>query len=321
MTVSEGRMEACIAEVSTASVDDGEKFDYFCETACKVFTGIRPEQSEDRVFHADFRAFAIGDSILATISAPGHCANRQQAEIRRQPDEHLFLNVCEYSSYRADCMGSDWQLPPGMPFLIDNARPFRLDFDRRSPMTLWSLRFDKNALPLDGSVSRLQRMNNAMVRSHSGRQLAQQMRLMCEATRAGKFVLAQQMSVPVLGLLSALCDENSDSPVQSGRPDLDCIKNVARNHLTDPDFDIHKLARIFHCTARTIQARFAESDESFSRWMLAERLDLARSRLNAPNFGPRSIETIAFSCGFRDASHFHRAFKARFSVPPGDIRH
>jgi transcriptional regulator GlxA family with amidase domain len=164
-------------------------------------------------------------------------------------------------------------------------------------------------------------MNSAMTRAYSGRQLALQMRLMCEAARAGKFTLADQMSVPVLGLLQALVDEMSGERVSSSRPDLDGIKNVARNHLSDPDLDIHRLARVFHCTARTIQARFAESDETFSRWMLAERLDLARAQLTASIFGPRSIEAIAFSCGFRDTSHFHRAFKARFSLPPGDMRH
>jgi AraC-like DNA-binding protein len=146
-----------------------------------------------------------------------------------------------------------------------------------------------------------------------------QMQLMCAANRAGKLELADLMSVPVLALLRVVAEEAS-SRAGPERLTLGDIRSAASTHIADPDFEIHHLARIFHCTARTIQSRFAQSGETFSRWQLRERLELARLRLQAREFSGRSVETVAYSCGFRDGSHFNRAFKAHFGAPPGQLR-
>ncbi|MGF7135850.1 AraC family transcriptional activator of tynA and feaB [Paraburkholderia sp. EB58] len=319
MTLCEATAIECIAEVSTTEVDESGRFEYFCDAVCRVYSGIQPEPPRDVAFNANFKAYALKESVLASISAPGHLVSRGEREIRRRSDDSFFLNFCEFSSYRAEHAGKKWQLLPGMPFLIDNALPFRLDFDRHSPMMLSSLRFDRNLLNLERSGVSLLDMNVAIGSTHAGQQLASQMQLMCTARRAGKLWLADLMSRPVLGLLGVVAAEVSSRPGHE-RLSLDNIKSVASSHITDPDFEISFLARIFHCTVRTIQSRFAQNTESFSRWLLAERLELARFRFQVPEYSGRSTESIAYSCGFRDCSHFHRAFKARFLAPPGHFR-
>ena len=318
MTASETAGE--IANVSTAAINDARKFDFFCDAICDVYAGIQPVEPEDMIFDAEFRAVSVAGGVLASIAAPGHVADRGARELRRRPDENLFLNLSEFSRYGARHAGQEWQLTAGRPFLLDNAQPFHLDFDPRRRMLLYSLRFDRAAFRIDTAPSSLAAVNNAIATTELGRHLELQMRLMCHSMRSGDFALADMMSRPVIALLS-LAAEAAAGSVAAERIDLSTITALARQHLADADFGIEQLARLLKCSSRTIQSRFAAAGTTFGRWLLDARLDLARDRLSRADFAGRSIESVAYASGFRDPTHFHRAFKRRFGMPPGQVRH
>lgn len=56
----------------------------------------------------------------------------------------------------------------------------------------------------------------------------------------------------------------------------------------------------------------------FSKYLSSLRLEKAKEMIVEDNF--RSINEIASACGFNAASHFTRAFSARFSVSPTEMR-
>lgn len=56
---------------------------------------------------------------------------------------------------------------------------------------------------------------------------------------------------------------------------------------------------------------------TFLAHLTALRLDHAASLLRP---GRHSVTGVAFSCGYRDLSHFYRAFRQRFGRPPGEWR-
>lgn len=302
-----GESAVSTSAISTAGVREAEKFDYFCDAICDVYTGIRPERSTERSFDAAFTARDLGDTVLATIEAPGHTATRSRALVATRPDDSLFLNMSMRSGFRVSHVGGEWQRPPSMPFLLDNREPFRLDFDPSRRMGLASLRIDSSRLAV--TPASLKGLNDRIARTATGRQLGMQLRLLCEAADPE---VAALMSAPVVALLRALLAE---SDVEGSD-----LKAVARTRLTDPDFGVEELARLLHCSARTVQSRFAADGETFSAWLLAERLEHARELIQAPASSGRSIEVIALASGFRDLSHFHRAFRARFSATPGAFR-
>lgn len=319
MTAAEGTTH--IASVSTAAVDDARKFDFFCDAICDVYAGIQPVEPANTVFDAEFRAIAVSGGVLASIAAPGHVADRGARELRRRPDESLFLNVSEFSGYGASHAGHDWRLSPGRPFLLDNASPFHLDFDPGRRMLLYSLRFDRAGLDIDTASATLAAVNHAIVQTELGRHLEIQMRLMCRAMQSGEAKLAGMMSRPVIQLLSLVAQTVAAGSTDTTRLDVATIRALARQYLPDTRFGIDEISNLLKCSARNIQSRFAAEGTTFGRWLLAERLDLARSRLDRPDFAGRSIESIAHASGFRDAAHFHRAFKRRFGLPPGQVRH
>ncbi len=61
----------------------------------------------------------------------------------------------------------------------------------------------------------------------------------------------------------------------------------------------------------------AQAGTSFLERLTTLRLDHAAALLRQGN---HSVTGVAFSCGYRDLSHFYRAFRRRYGRPPGEWR-
>ncbi|MBR9757373.1 MAG: helix-turn-helix transcriptional regulator [Algicola sp.] len=53
------------------------------------------------------------------------------------------------------------------------------------------------------------------------------------------------------------------------------------------------------------------------KWLIERRLQLAKSQLTTSK---KSIQEIAFDCGFNNASHFSRVFKEQFNMSPSNYK-
>ncbi|HEY4135493.1 MAG TPA: helix-turn-helix transcriptional regulator, partial [Alphaproteobacteria bacterium] len=80
------------------------------------------------------------------------------------------------------------------------------------------------------------------------------------------------------------------------------------------------LARRLDVTPRYVQLLLAEIETSFTDELTKRRLDRARETLASPHCFHKSIMDISQECGFSTISHFHRIFRRRFGVTPGEVR-
>ncbi|HEX4246826.1 MAG TPA: helix-turn-helix domain-containing protein [Pseudonocardia sp.] len=80
------------------------------------------------------------------------------------------------------------------------------------------------------------------------------------------------------------------------------------------------LAAALHTSVSTLHRAFADEPYTISEWIWAQRLDGVRADLCNPALRARTLTDLAFSWGFVDASHFSRAFKARFGCSPRELR-
>jgi AraC-like DNA-binding protein len=101
---------------------------------------------------------------------------------------------------------------------------------------------------------------------------------------------------------------------------LAVIQREIQHRFMDPDFSLVVLANCLGVTPRYVQALLAETGSSFGNLLTERRLDRAYSMLSSPLYAQLSVGEIAFSCGFSTVSHFHRMFRRRFAVTPGDAR-
>lgn len=71
---------------------------------------------------------------------------------------------------------------------------------------------------------------------------------------------------------------------------------------------------------RYLHAIYSANGTSCGRELIRVRLERARRLLLDPAEQDRSIDDIAWQCGFSEASHFRRRFRTFFGVPPSAMR-
>jgi len=94
----------------------------------------------------------------------------------------------------------------------------------------------------------------------------------------------------------------------------------ARAHLGEPDLDAARLAAAHHVSVRHLYAQCARAGISLEQWLITQRLEAARRVLARPAQHPPAIAAVAASCGFTDAGHFARRFRAAYGMSPREWR-
>jgi AraC-like DNA-binding protein len=84
------------------------------------------------------------------------------------------------------------------------------------------------------------------------------------------------------------------------------------------NLSLEDFARLCHRSLSSFKRDFQQQyREPPGKWLHRKRLEYAAVLLRA---GEMSVSQIVFECGFEDMSHFSKAFKAKFGVPPTGFR-
>ena len=300
---------AVIARGTTRGLPPGDDYDYFCAAVAEVYVGVRP-QPPHAAFPADYALYDLGATKLGVLSTPSVVGVRDRRAMAAHPDDAVFLNFSR-SPWTAQHLGRTWQVPRGVPFALDNDRPFTVVPAPRSRLQLYSLR-----VPRDALTSRVRALDDALVRARAGSHVARQVALLADLVDAGRLDVAATMADVVVALLDGVA--HTGAPPAAAR--LAAYKTAALEHLGDPSYGVTSLARSFACSARTVQAAFAAGGETFGEWLAGERLELARRVLADPRTRDVPLHRVAARCGYAGTSAFHRAFRRRFGVTPGSVR-
>jgi len=83
---------------------------------------------------------------------------------------------------------------------------------------------------------------------------------------------------------------------------------------------VAEIAQAHGISPRYVHAIYSANGTSCGRELIRVRLERARRLLRDPGASRRSIDDIAWQCGFSDAGHFRRRFRALFGVSPSAMR-
>lgn len=120
-----------------------------------------------------------------------------------------------------------------------------------------------------------------------------------------------------LTLIEQFCSARGETVRETARARIQAF--IHRN-IADPDLTIARIAERMRCTKRYLHKIFSEEDETLNQYIWSQRLELCRARLSQADLADRSITEIAFACGFSNAAHFSRSFRARFGQAPRTYR-
>lgn len=144
------------------------------------------------------------------------------------------------------------------------------------------------------------------------------MRTLKTAMDTGRRPPLQRMSLVTSGFVHSLFASNSLS-VRMSRYDL--IRETARNfiqqNIHEHDLDVASLANYVNASRATLY-RALEPDGGVRQMILSVRLEHARQLLRSQRHTRGLVEDVSYSCGFKSAEQFSRAFKARYQITPSD---
>ncbi|MFD5128729.1 helix-turn-helix transcriptional regulator [Streptomyces olindensis] len=134
--------------------------------------------------------------------------------------------------------------------------------------------------------------------------------------------MGRQFAATALDLLALLIDERrgrfvSQAP-ETAAATLVRVQDHIRRHLCDPDMSPAGIAAAHFMSVRYPHKLFEQEGVTVGEWIRTQRLERCRrDLLRSPG---HAVATVARRWGFVSPSHFNRAFRAAYGMPPREWR-
>jgi AraC-like DNA-binding protein len=310
----------------TATVQEKHRFSYFREAVCEAFLQISPEVPETGFDNAQVKRMSIADGVMSKLSAPAHRATRGKSELARIPQEYFGLNLQLTGNNIFRTGGHVSVRKPGDLTLNYCNQPFSIDILPGEPYTMIGLFFETSAIA-DFLKPNIQVENVNFSHHNLGPAL-----IGCLSTLNRRHMVASEKELSAIYSASIMLvaasithdqgfieDITTDQPrIREGI--LTSIKGHIDDHIRDSTISPVIVAKRFGISVRYLHKLFSATQQSFSDYLLARRLEQAQIDLRNPAFDRLSISEIGYRSGFRNLASFHSNFKTRFGITPRQMR-
>ena len=305
---------------STDTVGPREQFAYWHDAVSQAVLNVTPRNSGER-FAGSITCSEFDDLRFAAFVSTPHEIARTRQHINRSKGEHYLISVQRRGASVMTQADRTCALCPGNIGILDGMRPFTVAFPEEvdrivaviphrllRPRAPWLDATPLNRLPADSPLIDVCRLYIERLSAPQG------------ITPREAWLLADNLC-NLVALLTAPGESDRDA-LRTIRRDVafDLMIAYLRANLADPMLSPKMLARHMRVSVRTVHNRFEEAGTTFGRWILEHRLLACHKALDDPLYDRLSVSQIAFNWGFNDLSHFTKAFRARFDVPPGHLR-
>jgi AraC family transcriptional activator of tynA and feaB len=307
---------------STANVPRLARAAYWNDLFARRFAAVTMRPSVGEEFEAELRMGRLGPIRMAAVSSTATEIERTSSHIER-PTERLFSFLLPlegrgvFSHY-----GHEVTLAPGDFTLCDNALPHRLDF--LEPTRLLILRTPpellRRHLPAPEKLCGLRLgadLGVAPAAAALVRSLWEQVQAGLPET-FGDRLASHMLDVLATAYAMGFGAEVADASIAASHRVR--VKQHVEGRLDDPDLTPPRVARALGISPRYLRMLAAADGESLSGYILRRRLEECAKQISSPMWRGRTLTEAAFGWGFNSASHFTRAFKARFGVTPTAYR-
>lgn len=303
----------------TSAVGGREQFAYWREVICEAFGALDPHPAPDEVgaFTGRVRLASLGPVTCASVVAPTHVVVRDHAEIRRDPQDAVFVNLQLAGTCVISQAGREAIIRPGDLVVLDLTSPYAIEVG--ADFSILCFRLPRaRLLPFVADPRRLP--GRVALRERAATRIA--------GTMMGALWsnLPEVAEEPAARLTDALAEilgvalSGGPAPPDPGpAATLVRAKILIRRHLADPRLSPAILARMLHVSVRTLHAVFRTSGHSVAGSIREARLARCADDLANPA-DTRTIAEIGWRWGFGDPAHFSRTFSAAYDTTPGAYR-
>lgn len=292
----------------------------WAETLDATYCDLDVDWPETGDFAADLTARHLGDLLISTVRADAHTVVRSPAMVAADPCDDFLLCLVSRGEASVAQGTRSGLLRDGALAILDASRPFVVaaaqQFEQvviRVPRQQFEARATPTALadvvgrPIsaDAGIGRLLSTLVADVAAHHG-----QLSSISGAGVGG--ALLEMMTAAIL---------EQHAPVtatdRAHADDLSAVQEAMLRQIDDPDCTLANVAAGMGMSLRYVHKLFSASGWTPRSWLYEQRLLRARTLLLHSDSG---VCDIGARVGFRDPSHFSRAFRRRYGASPAHYR-
>jgi len=301
--------------VSTDPIRPSERQAFWTDAISRSFAPVetRPLGSTEVSGHFDF--VELGAAKLVRFDSSPQCYSRDARLVSRAGSDEFMFDFQRRGRSLMRQAGNEGTIEPGQGVLYDARRPFedRLYAEsRRTELLIATVpaapllktcpeaeRFCARPIPLSGAL---------------GRAVAASIDASISTTRTGANETDIVAWLAALLRLAAGLGHGLSRASLFGLLDAHLTSNIA---CLPP---APAIAARFGIAERTLHRIFADRDTTFERHVLKRKADLLRELLRQASAASMPIARLAMQCGFSDAAHATRTFKAFYGMTPRDYR-
>lgn len=309
--------------LSTADVAPAHRLAYWTDLACEAYVQLQCEApSGSDTIEGEIEVDHLASLALTRVTSTAQTVHRTPVQIARAAEDRFLVSIQTAGRGLIRQDGRDAVLAPGDFALYDSNRPYTLHFDRP---------FQQIVLMLPGPMLRSALRDTRQLTATAvpgsrgaGRLLIEMIRTLSAdigvLAPVSAAAVADSVTQILVAGLSALPAAQAQGVSRRTAFHREQLKALVQGRLRDPALNVAGLAHALRLTPSTLHRAWAGEACSLADWIRAQRLDTARRDLVDPARAGCSVSEIAYGCGFNDAAHFSRAFRARFGCSPRDWR-
>jgi AraC-like DNA-binding protein len=311
----------------TDDVAESDRVDYYqyCLTSMSVPLELRIRDVAG--FGAETQSSLVGTMDFKRVrqTMRGESTHyRTVRQIRRaDPEAHRLMLVLSGRN-RMSQAGWDVALEPGDMAVYDTSRPWEVWRDRGTHRFV-TVTLARDALPI--APERVRELCGARISGQTGvgalvstfvSRLAADLDYYGPASTTGLSNVLLDLLAVLLGNVLDLPDSRIDG--HQRRVAVFRAQSYIQQHLADTRLAPAAVAAAQHLSLRTLQKAFQEQGLTVAGYIRTARLERCCRDLADPNLQHLPVYAIGNRCGFPDAAHFSRVFRAFVGQSPHDYR-
>uniref|UniRef100_UPI003D8C5CF6 AraC-like ligand-binding domain-containing protein n=1 Tax=Gordonia sp. B7-2 TaxID=3420932 RepID=UPI003D8C5CF6 len=295
--------------------------DWWTNTLATVYCEMDPQWSDrGSRFTAELSTYDFGDLQMTNVHADGHSVIRTPAMISGAVEHDLFLCAVTAGPGTVEQKGEAVVLDHGDFTVIDSALPYRFDFPQSFTQTVVRIPRQRLIASADADDLDSLRMRRLGADTGAGAVVSRLVQQLASDRMPVDSGIATALSAAAIDMM--LVALTAGRPTESAtdaahRDDLLRAQTLFRARLGDETLTISSAAADLGMSVRYLQKIFATAGTAPREWLTWIRLERARTLLLS---GSHTVAELSQSVGFRESSHFSRAFSARFGMSPGRFR-
>ncbi len=308
--------------LTTESLDQKERFNYWNDVVTKFYAPCVGNVAELDQFNATTTVHSFGSSEISTVDSVSIRYDRRPEDLHRIPREDIFLSVITEGEGYFSQNDRTVKHQKGDVLLYDSAKPYVFNY----PKAYQSMLLRVPRALVQTKVNQLDQLGGTVFKSHTPHA-----RLIQSLMRETNFIASEpelqegdEFIMPTLEMITTALGKATNSQLilaneTSHQKLLNEIKQFARQNITEESLSLEMIAEHKNLSIRTLSRLFAEAGETPKSWLQEQRLCGAYEAILKRRV--TNVTEAALTFGYKDLSHFSRAFKRRFGCTPNSLLH